>query len=443
MASAKDTHRRRILAERHEQEVETAKRSCANAAERGHVQSFRDLYPEFNINSSTGYARGAMPLLPLVLLYDRNVVYVPPADKSSLETRWGLPWKDFLELVEAGVVVPMVGHLTDYVSQHFDALWSLGVESSDGRRVPPPSTWARGLTALEMVGRSESLDPKSYRINIDEVASDERLTEKYRRLFPRMSESDLHTRIRTEVLTNLADLSLFGEDDMIDALDSAGRRSSEGIASSLFMVSELRTYPELFGLGGVANYGASEMAAKFSQGDSFLPDMKPPRMLGDGYDLLLRGIGLSAENLTVREVLDFHSSSQAARLRQAIKSFEDEVHSAARSYHVTNANEIIKRAVEVDDILKSAGRTVLSPKNTRRYGRTERGTSFIVKLGGLAAGGWLGHVVGNVGYGIGGAAIIENAVIEPLKPIISDAILKMRFSPGIANLWKIKRDRSK
>jgi hypothetical protein len=39
--------------------------------------------------------------------------------------------------------------------------------------------------------------------------------------------------------------------------------------------------------------------------------------------------------------------------------------------------------------------------------------------------------------GIGGGAVVQQLVIEPLREKIVDAAMVARFRPGLANLWRI------
>lgn len=416
-------------------------RSAGRVVRKGRVQGPDDIYPDIKRPSALGFTRQGVPLLPMALLYERLVVYVPPSNRRALQARWRLTYEDFLKLVESDLVQPLVGHIHDYTAPHFDPLF-------DGGAVVP-SVWTRGVTLLATLGLEDTLKPETYSFDFDLLASQPSLVTKFKRHFPSYDAARLHERIKSELLTNLADLALFGESELVDALQrTAPSLPPDELARSLLLLSEVRTYPTLFGLGGTANYDARyvEHLPMLGQDLEWALHSSQSRQLSVGqYESILGGIGLDVETLTVDNVIDFHSSNDAKLLRKAIAAFEHQAHAIASSPRRDHdIDPVLAEALEVERILREVNRELRRPASSRRYDRTMATTSWLLQLGGLALGSWAGAELAGTSFAdIGTGAILSQAIITPARRPLANAFVRRRFRPGLANLWRIRRSRKK
>lgn len=420
-------------------ERQVASDAVAKSRRRGYIATVNDLYPGMRLPSSVGYTRQGVPLLPLALLYEKLVVYVPPIDRPSLQTRWGTTYEDFVELVRCGIIQPLVGHIPDYRSSHFRDLFESGT--------PVPSVWTRGLTALTELGLGDALRPDRYSFDLEELSVQPSLVAKFKRHFPRYSDQRLHRRIRTELLTNLADLALFGEHEIIDDLERvAPSLPPDDLARTILLLSEVRAYPILFGLGGTANYDARlSQPPMLGEGLEWAIAHRDHRHVkADRYGALLKGIGIDVSTLAVDDVLEFHGSNDARLLRKAVAAFEREAQKAAASTTVGDLDPLLSEATELDSLLTAATRELRSPAERKRYDRTVSTSSWVLQVGGVALGGWVGLETTGTPFGaVGGAALFKAAVVDPTKTALTNALVARRFRPGVANLWRLRRRRTR
>lgn len=403
------------------------------------MRSVEDLYPDLSLPASVGYTRLGVPLLPMTLLYERLVVYVPPVDSRALQARWGMAYNDFLRLVDAGIVQPLIGRVTDYTGKQFRLLLEAGP--------PVPSVWTRGLTLLGECDLDWTLRPESYRLDFDELAMQPSLLTKYRKHFPRLTQTALHERIKAELLTNLADLALFGEHDLLDEIQRAdGSVPSDDLARTILLLSEVRAYPTLFGLGGTANYDKRYIAALPNIGDDIRWAMSQPNsrhLSQDTLSALLRNIGFDVSKLTVDQVLEFHTTPDARTLRRTLQRFEVQAQKTVSTTGVPpDLDPVLAEAQELDRLLQAVNKQTSNTMLRRKYDRAVTATSWSLQIGGLALGGWVGSKTTGTPIGaVGGAVILKEAVIAPLRPLLTSAIVSRRFSPGVANLWRIRARR--
>jgi hypothetical protein len=395
---------------------------------RGSIEEAADIYPDINQAKHMSYARTPLPLMFSVLLYERTVIFVPPMSKEDLEQRWGLPLDQLLELARAGLVQPIIGHTLDYAADHFDGL----VE------IRPPSLWARGLTVLDHLGMGSALDERECPLPIGEMANLNTLRFKYRKYFPGLDGADLSDRIKRELLTNYADLCIFGEQRLADSLQYSG--SAQQVADRLILANEVRTYPILFGMGGTANYDTRSLRRDAKAHDTLSPLPRRRRNIIPGnLDLLFSGMGIVISAMGARDLIDFHASGNGQLLRRAMAHFERQAHKvSAGSRSEADHDRFVELAATLESIIRSVSRELASPSFVKKARRIEQASRAILKVGSPAVGAWLGHMLGSsVLEGIGGGAVVQQLVIEPLREKIVDAAMVARFRPGLANLWRI------
>ncbi len=425
--------KREKLAEYHDNEGALVLSRSGDAIRRGFLQEPRDLYPDLAPRSHVSYVRTPLPLSFLVLLYERTVIFIPPMSQKNLEARWGMSMERIVDFAREGIIQPIIGHAVDYSAPHFDALME----------TKPPSLWARGVALLEAMGMSDSLRETECPLPVAEMAALPSLRAKYRRYHPGLRGDDLVDRIKRELLTNYADLCIFGERDLADRLAQSG--TAQEIADRLVLANEIRTYPVLFGMGGTANYDAGTLRGDAAS-HATLPTLSTGQsafVIPASLKLLANGLGIDVATISARDVVNFHSSGDGKRLRTAMRHFESQANSAVRSDSTNeDRDQLIEVAWELERIVDAAARELSSPGFVRSAKRTERAVQAVLRVGLPAVGGLIGHLSGITAWsGMTGAAIVQLLVKQPIDSV-ANAALFARFNPGLANLWRIAVHRS-
>jgi hypothetical protein len=415
-----------------EEDAERALSVAGGVLKRGRLERPQDLYPELKLPHLVGYSRAPVPLPLLVLLYDVVVVYVPPSSQSRLEAKWGLPFEDFVDLARAGLVQPLIGHPPDYSAQYFKPL----LEER------PPSLWARGYGMLCALGLEATLSPDECPLPVSEIAQLKPARLKYSRQFPALSQDELTARIEREVLTNYADLWIFGEGELADAL--ALHREPMTTFGALLTVNEVRTYPTLFGMGGTANYDLDTLRAEAVMLETF--GAEPPRdvrVVPQNLDILLRGVGVDVGQVTANDLIELHASGGAERLRRAMSDFEHEAQDATEAAG-SDLDLYLGAAETLQDRLKQVGDELLKPETKKRLGDVDRRTRYTVRAGLPALGAGLGAMLGSLPGAVAGGAIgnlAERILPDAAVDHLAERVNSKLFSPGVANLWRMSRKR--
>jgi hypothetical protein len=404
---------------------------CAHILNRGYLTDPADLYPDIAIPSNVAYTRYTIPLPFLVLLYEKTSVFVPPLSEADLRKRWGTSLATVTALAQAGLIVPILARPTDYQASHFEPLLELR----------PPSLWARGVAMLDRLNMGSALVERDCPLPIESMAHVKRLRAKYSRYESGLRGEELTSRIKAELLLNYADLCIFGEYRLADSL--ASFRDPQQIVDRLHLANEVRTYPILFGLGGTANYDRRMLQAESLVAQT-LPDSLPTSrsdILPSNLDLLFKGIDINIHTLTADDIISFHSSGQGSRLRSAMAYFERQA--AARTITQTYSSEVeqlIASTSALEQVIRETAQELSSPAFIRKANSTQRALGLVLRVGSPALGGWLSHLAGYpVLEGVGGGAIVQQLVIEPLRDKVIDAGMIARFRPGLANLWRISK----
>lgn len=410
------------LKEYEERELAFITAHASQVVGRGYIDTWTDLYPDLARSPSTAFDRGGVPLTLLLLLYERVALYIPPSSTNILEARWGMSTKTVLELAEAGLVQPIIGHPTDYASKHFESLFSLD----------PPSVWARGLGLLDALGMAEKLKEAAKVLPVSEISSLSWIREHWKPHFPTLSGRQLTAAIEREIQTLYADLWIFGSDHVAVALSQL--KDPDEIARKLRLVNEVRTYPILFGLGGTTHYNADVVAK-----EPLLLEMGPPSVLPNEFALLAKGMGIDISSMSARGIIDFHSSDMGRSLRDALHAFENDIRNG--SPDSIGQEALLGRVAALRERLVNASRVLSSPQDLRTMKDTERRVQGLLRFGGLALGalvartlgaGWLA-MLGPAGFGV---MVVDRLLPESFRDVVTRKALGQRFSPAIANLWQ-------
>lgn len=404
--------------------------NCDAIVRRGYIQDPADLYPEIGHEKHTSFTRTPIPLLFLVLLYERTVIFLPPMRQGEMEERWGLPLEALVKLIRAGVVQPLIGDPVDYTDAHFEQIME----------TRPPSVWARGLSLLERLGMGDTLKEADCPLPIEAMASLPSIRRKYETYFPSLTGDELTKRIKREILTNYADLWIFGEGQLADSFRLLS--SPQQMVDRLKTANEVRTFPVLFGMGGTAHYDRQflieEAQSLQSLGTIGSPN-KPAKAIPSSLGLLLKGIGINLADITAETIIDFHASGQGQHLRKAMHHFEHQLKDAGSGEGgLSTPSELLEKTRSLEQIIVKATRELSSPSFIRKATRTRKSLDLVLRAGSPALGGWLGHMLGaSILEGIGGGAVLQQLVIESMRDQIIDAAMVARFNPGLANLWRI------
>jgi hypothetical protein len=343
---------------------------------RGYIDSPADIYPDIEFVNHSSYVRTPLPLGFLVLLYDRTVIFVPPVSESELAARFGLPFAKILALSRAKVVLPIIGNALDYGADHFDELLDL----------KPPSLWARGVCLLEQLGMGATLTEDGCPLPVREMAQLDSLRSKYATRFPTLDPETLEARTRQEILTNYADMCIFGEQAVADRLAALG--DAQRTVDRLLLVNEVRTYPILFGMGGTANYDSRSILNESASHQTLSPlrdASSDVSVLPHNLGVLLDGVGITVQNMSARDIAAFHADGKGRRLRAAVQHFEEQAKKAVSG--LSDSQMILGYAQSLQEQIRYAAVEISSP-------------SFI-----------------------------------------RGAALAARFNPGLANLWRIMTPR--
>lgn len=342
----------------------------AAAVSDGYVVNAPVIYADRLLPSRLAFHRSNAPLAALLLLYEQTVVYLPPAPKEVLEARLGIAWDDFIGLVDARCIQPIIGHPTHYTRRpYFDEVFAFR----------PPSVWARGdELARRFANADEYWEEAPHVLPLDNLCRADWVRARFRKQFPHLSRESFLDRVKTEIVTNYVDLCIYGYGPLAKYL--ANLPDPAWAAKRLLEASELITYPTLMGLGGTANYGLrSDSAARSAElGEFVLPGL---RELGPEAHILVDGLGLNVPELTVDSVVQFHRDGMSSRLWQALEELETRVAYA----QLAEVDEVIDVALVAEAAVRDMIREVRGPgyeslrSATRR--RIRPWSDLTVKLG--------------------------------------------------------------
>jgi len=413
-------------------QIEAIEQSKPRFLQRGHLADHGDLYPDvLRPKDGAAYARGLNPLPFLLMMYEHVTLHVPPFEQSVLEARYGLSLDSIEELCQVGLVQPIISNPSDYTAPHLERFLTLQA----------PSVWARGVHALLALDMGWSLDIERCPLPVREMAQSPILRSRFANRYASLSTEELGDRIVADILVNYADLCIFGHRELADGL--VDYKDAGKIVEVLYLLSEVLTYPFLFGFGGTANY--DEFSVKVDP--EFIP-LNLDNFQRSGVPLdqkelefFARSISLKTHSLTQREIIDFHASNDGKRLRNAVRKFEEQAR-ALQAFALqsggpqgfTDEAEILR-----EQLLDSA-KLLSSPEFIRKTRRRENIIEITLQCGTIAAGAFLGqHMFGPIGFlgGLGGTAILDRVLLPKIREKITAPVRTALLGPGLANLWRL------
>lgn len=392
---------------------------------RGAVLGATDLYPDAITSGSKGFARGLMPLAMLALLYDKVVVFIPAVTEELLEARLGCDLELVFDLSRHGIVDIVIGRPDQYLGEeYFESLIQAG----------PYSLWMRGLAVLEVLGMQEVLIPERCPLPVNEMASMPALINRYRKKYPYKSDIELFHSASSDIILNYADMCIFGMGDV--AVGLAESLSPMDIYEDLSLANEMFTYPHLLVMGGTVNYDMQTLSTE--------PELLSSRRLEIGaggaavyvpeLELLTKGLGFDVRSLKVEDIVSFRASGVSAALRSAVSDFEISATAGASGDGLTDA---VGKAQRMQGLMRETFRYFRDGSGVKDMDRYESGVRGVVRAGSMAVGGILGGMQspGLVIPWLAGFKVISDVISDP----IVDFVMRKRFSPPIANVWRLSR----
>jgi len=423
MAKKKD-----LLLEYEYNEKLKAKSFSDKIREKGKVSTVSDFYPDIDVPETLTFKSGNIPLSHLLLLYEKMVLFIPPSRPEILEAKWSVPFKTVIELCEQNYIIPLIGHAPEYSAPHFESLLKL----------KPPSIWARGVTLLTELGYGDKLIESNCALPIAQMANVKSVVEKYKQHFPSLTKKELNETIKRELLTYYADLWLFGEGELADCLGSI--KDPEIIAERLFLTNELCTKPTLFGLNGTANYDLQTFKST-STINQQVYSSKDFKIIPKDLDILLQGVDLHFDRLSLQQIKEFHSSGTAIDLRSALNKFENQSKKIIKQNSSTDnlIQEYILSAQQFEQKVKEVGKDLSTPTFRKKISSIEQNIDYGLRMGGVVLGTSLCFLVENPAFGIvtGTSALFDKLLPPFMKDAVIRKYLDKRFYPGLSNMWKI------
>jgi hypothetical protein len=337
-----------------------------------------------------------------------------------------MPLGSVLELSEAGILQPIIGHPTDYNRKHFEPLL----------RLKPPSVWARGLGLLRALGMEEKLEEATKVLPAAQIARLPWVRRHWREHFPSRTQEDISKAIIREVQTLYADLWIFGDAPVARGL--AEVKDPDRVARRLRLINEVRTYPKLFGLGGTAYYSQDAIATE----PLLLEEIpRPSNVLPPELEGVAKGLGIDLGRMNVKEIVDFHASELGSTVRAALSSFERTIE--ATSPTTFSRHDLQLRIDGLREALLEAKEIFSDPRKVRAMDKTAGRVQGLLRLGGLAIGALVGSTLGASWLMMIAPATLGERVVSQLLPAsLRDSMVQKaigrQFSPGIAHLWQVR-----
>lgn len=292
------------------------------------VQSYADVYPDLAAklgdNRKVAYIRGSVQLKLVCLFYDHVIVSVPPMPKETLEKRFNITWEDFVFLCDCGIVIPFIQRSEEYTAGFFNDLFTL--QRSENR---PYSVWARGLKLLDVYGMPDVLTNAKDYFPVDRIAKDPEIKQRWQQRSTDKKDAVIENKIREDVAVLYADLCIFGFTEEANELCQNENLTPNGIYQRLRTLSEIFTYPVLFGAGSQATYSqerllAAEKVVFPTNGARGFHD-HPGFMVfptEECRSLLVNGVGIrNPEEIPVQDIIQYRDDTFGVRLRDALASF--------------------------------------------------------------------------------------------------------------------------
>lgn len=394
-----------------------------------YITSAYEMYPDIRLDDGAVYLRGDVPLKLLLLLYDKIIIFMPPANRDYFEKKYNLPFDDFLTLCRKGIVVPLIAHPTDYTDNCFRELFELN----------PPSVWARGISLLNTFNLD--FDEAQRVLPLKRIAAFANVRKQWRRHYPFVSEEQLTENIVRELSTLYADLIVFGFQDVANNLVKLNIPDCQ-LVYYLKVLNEILTYPNLFGLGGTPVFDHQGVKEKFNYSFSLM-DAHPtttPEIVCPSLKYVLEDFDIYFSQLTIKQLMDYHRDNLTKKMRTAIKDLQQESQKmlSADSISIDNICEYADKVNNaLYDFHKQVGTDIVKSIKC-----IESNVNNQIALGGLTLGNYLvqnesGQNVDISYLSVFDAINTRDMLPKDLQRIISSKIIVERFSPSVASLWEI------
>lgn len=393
-----------------------------------YATSSKELYPDIDINGGTVYLRGSVPLKLLLLLYDKIILFMPPANREYFENKYHLSFDDILTLCRKKIIIPLIAHPTDYKDDCFRDLFELN----------PPSVWSRGISLMNVFNMD--FEAIQGRLPLKRIAAFASVRKQWRRHYPLVTEELLTENIVRELSTLCADLIVFGYDDIIDNLIDL-KVPDYQLVNYLKTLNEILTYPYLFGLGGtpifdykdiknISKYNFSIKETAFNEPEIVCPSLK----------YVLEDFEIYFNDLSIYQLIEYHNDHFAKKMRKAIMDLQQ-----------VSSSMLVKKSISIDEICNCADNLNFALEDFHKQvgsdislaiKKTEKEVYNQISLGSVTLGNYLVHNTRGNNIDIAYLSNFNtlNAISlfpTDLQRIISSKVIAERFSPSVATLWEI------
>ena len=393
------------------------------------ISSVHDIYPEIQIEKSAVYLRGKTPIKLLLLLYDKIILFLPPASKEYFFVQFGLHFDEIMILCRKGIIIPLIAHPTDYSAPYFEELLLLN----------PPSVWARGISILENM--NIDFDEAQRVLPLKRIASFASVRKQWRMHYPNVSEDDLTINIMREISTLYADLSVFGYSDILkELLDE--KIPDYKIVYYLKVLNEILTYPTLFGLGKTPVFDSDTAKRKFTvELSAKSQQLYDPSFICPSLKYILEKFDIYYQEIGLSKIMEFRRDGYVQKLQNVISDIQLSANYQCKTGCVTT-NDIIVYADMLNQALDDFNKQIDTdlPAKIREFEST---ISCSVNFGGLSYGNILIQSTNGNNADLssisqlGGFSSIDFLPAHIRRAVVKQSMTKF-FSPEIATLWETR-----
>jgi len=207
-------------------------------------------------------------------------------------------------------------------------------------------------------------------------------------------------------------------------------------------MNEIRTYPTLFGLESQPNYNTAKLGdlSDIQINRHFNPLPVPTNEL----EILFGGIGIDIDNISIVDIVQYHTDGLGVQLRKALNSFNEYCDKKLKYKHDIDGITIYDKAELFQGKLKSAMRE-LTPKKFEKIDKINKNLANTFTIGSVAIGALLPTLLNNTApqffaYSLGGAvATITLSLPDKLAEFITKIEVGGFQSKFLANMWTAKR----
>lgn len=295
---------------------------------------------------------------------------------------------------------------------------------------------------LDAFGMSDRLRVAREALPITKMIDDAQII---RNLQKRLKKSDsnntdvIRAKIEHEVSLMYADLCIFGCES--DAYSLSNLEPFE-IYKHLRLMNEIKTYPILFGLESQPNYNFDKLSTVkgIQSSEQFNPLPVPKNEL----EILFSGIGINIDNVSVEEIIKYHTDGLGKQLRGALVSFNKHCNKILKHKEKVDEITIYERAELFQKLLKNAIGD-LTPNKFSKIDRTYNNITRMFRIGSVAVGAALPFAIDPTNplfytISLGGSGVtIALSVPDKLAEFITKLEVRGFQSKFVANMWTAKR----